>query len=244
MYQIATLTEEFYVPRSRHGFLEDRDPTRIKDRNNNLIVCFKCQRTALPRPHTLDEAVIPSAPPSDPTTPTISGWQRPERRAKLAADLALQATRIISCDYCTLHWHLDCLDPPMVQMPSPLKRWMCPNHVEHDMVCNLSVGCFSLLIITQPKRRAPKTQKIVEVTRRGVPNNGNIEIIPSAEDMALEQDRRFEEVWINSKKYMIPERSVRLDFLDKVHSLRRTHDTDTSALRYGLGTPGSSKLCS
>jgi len=69
-------------------------------------------------------------------------------------------------------------------------------------------------------------------------------IIPSAEDMVLEQDRRFEEVWINSKKYMIPGCSVRLDFLHKVHSLRRTHDADTSALRYGLGTPGSSKLCS
>ena len=143
LYIRLRLTEEPVSLRSRHGFLEDRDPTRVKDRNNNLIVCFKCQRTALPRPHTLDEAVIPSAPPSDPTTPTISsGWQRPERRAKLAADLALQATRIISCDYCTLHWHLDCLDPPMVQMPSPLKRWMCPNHVEHDMVCNLSAGCF------------------------------------------------------------------------------------------------------
>jgi hypothetical protein len=84
----------------------------------------------------------------------------------------------------------------------------------------------------------------MEVTRRGMPNNGNIEIIPSAEDMALEQDRRFEEVWINSKKYMIPERSVRLDFLDKVHSLRRTHDIDTPALRYSLAAPGSSRRCS
>jgi hypothetical protein len=116
-------------------------------------------------------------------------------------------------------------------MPSPLKKWMCPNHVEHDMVCNSSTGRVCLAYTaTQPKRRTPKTQKIVGVTRRGT-----IEVIPSAEDMALEQDRRFEEVWINSKKYMIPERSVRLDFLDRVHSLRRTNDTDTSALRYGFG---------
>ena len=219
--------------RSRHGFLEDRDPIRVKDRNNNLIVCFKCQRTALPRPPIPDGSIIPSPPTSDPTTPTFSsGAQRPERRAKLAAEFALQATRIVSCDYCSLHWHLDCLDPPMVQMPSPLKKWMCPNHVEHDMVCNDSAGRFCFVHTSiQPKRRAPKVPKIVEVTRRGMPNNGNIEIIPSAEDMALEQDRRFEEVWINSKRYMIPERSVRLDFLDKVHYLRRANNADTSALR-------------
>lgn len=126
---------------SRHGFLEDRDPARIKDRNNNLIVCHKCQRTALPRTQLIPGTPSPITTlpnlPSDPPAPSFpSESQRPERKAKVAADLALQATRIISCDYCSLHWHLDCLDPPMVQMPSPLKKWMCPNHIEHVMVCS------------------------------------------------------------------------------------------------------------
>lgn len=164
---------------SRQGFLEDRDPARIKDRNNELIVCFKCHRTALPR---LPAISIPPSPTLDgpvshqqqliasgsssprfqtsTNSSTVAassaslaststapygpqhphgiqpppGPGRPERRAKLAADLALQATRIISCDYCSLHWHLDCLDPPLVQMPSPLKKWMCPAHAEHEMV--------------------------------------------------------------------------------------------------------------
>lgn len=74
----------------------------------------------------------------------------------------------------------------------------------------------------------------MEASRRGIPNNGNIEVIPSAEDMALEQDRRFEEVWINSKKYMIPERTVRLDFLDKVHAIRNPEEPDASRWRYVL----------
>lgn len=60
-----------------------------------------------------------------------------------------------------------------------------------------------------------KNPKIVEVKTRGARNNGIIEIIPSAEDMASAQSTLYDEIWINAKKYMIPERTIRLDFLDK-----------------------------
>ncbi|XP_019872648.1 PHD finger protein 12 [Aethina tumida] len=36
---------------------------------------------------------------------------------------------LLACDFCTLFYHLDCLDPPLTTPPSG--RWMCPNHVEH-----------------------------------------------------------------------------------------------------------------
>ncbi|XP_017781995.1 PREDICTED: PHD finger protein 12 [Nicrophorus vespilloides] len=36
---------------------------------------------------------------------------------------------LISCDFCPLFFHLDCLDPPLATPPSD--RWMCPNHVQH-----------------------------------------------------------------------------------------------------------------
>ncbi|KAG5874587.1 hypothetical protein JTB14_001224 [Gonioctena quinquepunctata] len=36
---------------------------------------------------------------------------------------------LISCDFCELFYHLDCLDPPLTNPPSG--RWMCPQHVEH-----------------------------------------------------------------------------------------------------------------
>lgn len=119
---------------SRHGFLEDRDPLRLKDRNNELISCFKCGQTALPRQQIPEDLFAPSFPSSSSDPSSSASSTRPERKAKLAAELIIQAQRIISCDYCSLHWHLDCLDPPMVQMPSPLKKWMCPNHMEHDLV--------------------------------------------------------------------------------------------------------------
>lgn len=41
---------------------------------------------------------------------------------------------MIGCDFCILHWHLDCLNPPMASPPNPAKKWRCPNHIEHLIV--------------------------------------------------------------------------------------------------------------
>lgn len=35
----------------------------------------------------------------------------------------------VGCDFCSNVYHLDCLDPPLCEIPS--ERWMCPMHVEH-----------------------------------------------------------------------------------------------------------------
>lgn len=40
----------------------------------------------------------------------------------------------MSCDHCALHWHLDCLNPPLASMPNSGRKWMCPNHAEQVMV--------------------------------------------------------------------------------------------------------------
>jgi len=114
---------------SRYGFMEDRDPFRLKDRNNNFITCYKCSRSSAPR-SDLEPLVQEEAGKS-------TSRRGPEpRKAKLSADAAIHSNqqRIISCDYCNLHWHLDCLDPPMSVMPSSLKKWMCPSHADHVMV--------------------------------------------------------------------------------------------------------------
>jgi hypothetical protein len=49
-------------------------------------------------------------------------------------DLSDGGRPIISCDYCPLHWHMDCLDPPMTAIPGRERKWMCPNHIEHIFV--------------------------------------------------------------------------------------------------------------
>ena len=39
-----------------------------------------------------------------------------------------RAGPLVSCDFCPLSFHLDCLDPPLSEIPRDV--WMCPNHVE------------------------------------------------------------------------------------------------------------------
>jgi hypothetical protein len=39
---------------------------------------------------------------------------------------------LVSCDYCSLYFHQDCLDPPMTALP--IGMWMCPNHPEQFIV--------------------------------------------------------------------------------------------------------------
>ncbi|KAL1453829.1 hypothetical protein WDU94_010140, partial [Cyamophila willieti] len=36
---------------------------------------------------------------------------------------------LLGCDYCPLHFHLDCLDPPLTSPPT--LTWMCPTHPQH-----------------------------------------------------------------------------------------------------------------
>ncbi|KAI8070708.1 hypothetical protein BC940DRAFT_295371 [Gongronella butleri] len=38
---------------------------------------------------------------------------------------------MIACDFCPLHWHLDCLDPATTTAPTSSKKWMCPCHKQH-----------------------------------------------------------------------------------------------------------------
>lgn len=35
---------------------------------------------------------------------------------------------LVQCDFCPCVFHMDCLDPPLAEIPSDV--WMCPNHVE------------------------------------------------------------------------------------------------------------------
>lgn len=102
---------------SRHGQLEDRDPHRLRDRNGAPVLCFQCGTSALPGGLA---ATVPAA----------------KRARRATSKVAVPETwkDIVSCDYCNLHWHLDCLDPPLPTIPLFNKKWMCPNHAERVLV--------------------------------------------------------------------------------------------------------------
>ncbi|KAI0822645.1 hypothetical protein BC628DRAFT_1326876 [Trametes gibbosa] len=179
---------------NRHGQLEDRDPYRLRDRNGDPVLCFQCGTSALPPDLAADSPTVKRA-----------------RRATASVESNYNTGRaIISCDYCHLHWHLDCLDPPLVFMPPWNKKWMCPNHAER---------------ILQAKRRIPRMNATpIEITKPRQWNNGIIEIIntdavppPAVAPAKLNVD----EVLINGRRYRVPERIITLDFWNKVSKDRR-----------------------
>ena len=65
-------------------------------------------------------------------------WSTDEKRQRVDVDSRQvlcyicgrsgRAGPLVSCDYCPLSFHLDCLDPPLSEIPRDV--WMCPNHVE------------------------------------------------------------------------------------------------------------------
>jgi hypothetical protein len=107
---------------SRLGFPEDRDTYRLRDRNGCPVICFRCGKSALP------------------TAQITSNTNRPRRSTANGVVSGSEDTswkRMLSCDFCSSSWHLDCLNPPLTTMPSLLKKWMCPNHVEQTIVSYL-----------------------------------------------------------------------------------------------------------
>ncbi|KZT69057.1 hypothetical protein DAEQUDRAFT_302117 [Daedalea quercina L-15889] len=194
---------EIRPPRfNRHGQLEDRDPYRLKDRNGEPVLCFRCGTSALP------PGVAASAPAA----------KRARRETSGLSD-SKSGRSIVSCDYCHLHWHLDCVDPPMSCMPPWGKKWMCPNHADR---------------IFQPKRRIPKANaNPIDITGPRQYNNGNVEIVQLEPTPAAPSMMNVDEVLINGRRYRVPERVIILDFWNKVgrgHSQYDEHTDDTSAL--------------
>jgi len=93
---------------------------------------------------------------------------------------------------------------------------MCPNHVDHTL---------------RIKHRIPRQNPVViDVARPGEANNGNIEIL-DIETSSTHDKFTVDEVFINGKRYRVPERIIKLDFWDKVHTLhcpnqRPKHNAD------------------
>lgn len=126
---------------------------------------------------------------------------------------------IIPCDYCDLHWHLDCLDPPLAAAPRKIingkakSGWMCPNHVDTELQ-NLH-GPSTPSGTAQPvtgrsyKVRRPKHPLFRDVAmRRGFRNNGLIEILNESESEG--------EKIISGVIYRLPENGIKLDFISRV----------------------------
>jgi hypothetical protein len=126
---------------------------------------------------------------------------------------------IIPCDYCPARWHLDCLEPPFATAPrrgtgdKPTDSWRCPLHAEHDLA-NIGHSAAAPGDLGRvPRLRKPKKAIPYDVSMtRGFRNNGLAEIELEKEEAEAE----IRELEMQGKIYRIPEKSVKLDFIDRV----------------------------
>lgn len=126
---------------------------------------------------------------------------------------------IIKCDYCGLHWHLDCLDPPPANPPvrqpldgRPRPLWRCPAHATNDKAGYSESRSFH-------KIRRPRNAKVMDtLLSRGLKNNGNIEIENDPSDIEDDMDMYNDDGSI----YRVTEKSVKLDFIERINRERET----------------------
>ena len=164
------------------------------------MLCFQCGKSAIPEEYD-----------AGPSTKRL-------RRSSVASAESEQWRAILSCDFCSLHWHMDCLDPPLSTFPPLNRKWKCPNHSDNVGVRRRLVD-FSLriLIPIQPKRRIPKSSEPpVDISSTGHRNNGNIEIINTPATLKGDEKMSVDEIVINGRRYRVPERVIILDFWGKL----------------------------
>ncbi|KAF9936870.1 hypothetical protein BGZ67_001940 [Mortierella alpina] len=117
---------------------------------------------------------------------------------------ALGGRMMISCDYCPLHWHLDCLSPPMASAPPNTRKWMCPNHADHVL----------------PRRRKRKDATPILVEDPLGLNDGNIEVMPETENSS--KGRSIWDEDTSGVVYKVPERTIKLGFIDRCRRERQS----------------------
>ena len=112
---------------------------------------------------------------------------------------------IITCGLCRLHFHMDCLDPPLAVPPANTysKPWRCPCHVEDVLEDVVGRG--------RKFRRVAGRKPIKPALKRGIRNCGHIEV----ELNENEQDDDFVEEAEFGRVYILPEEGIKLDFISR-----------------------------
>ncbi|GAB7352618.1 hypothetical protein MBLNU459_g2994t2 [Dothideomycetes sp. NU459] len=139
---------------------------------------------------------------------------------------------IITCDQCGVHWHLDCLDPPMANPPyrdqwgKKVRDWLCPLHVEHELR-EMEVPRLAARQVQRDRRifmRRPRNARVVEtVLNRGFVNDGVIEVANDDSD----SDSDFYDFEASGIVYRLPEKGIKLDFIDRVKRYHEAGDPNT-----------------
>ncbi|OMH83637.1 hypothetical protein AX774_g2855 [Zancudomyces culisetae] len=122
--------------------------------------------------------------------------------------------KIISCDYCDLSWHWDCLKPMLSLMPPPDLRWKCPNHGDSK---NSLSRCFVKQHFVDLSNFSPN-----------VANNGNIELV---------DDLTFDYEFLDpQKRFRIPISHIQDRFIHDISNRRHIKEVAHAIKNSGLST--------
>lgn len=134
---------------------------------------------------------------------------------------SLGRREIITCDQCSAHWHLDCLDPPLANAPyrdhtgRKIRDWLCPLHADH-VLRQMEVPRLADRQFQRERRvhmRRPRAAKVIDTAlSRDFINDGVIEIANDSSD----DESEFEEIDVAGVVYRLPEKGIKLDFIDRV----------------------------
>ncbi|TDZ37226.1 Uncharacterized protein C8035_v007341 [Colletotrichum spinosum] len=113
---------------------------------------------------------------------------------------------IIPCSVCGLHWHLDCLDPPLA-IPPVLRTWRCPIHAD-DLLSDLP----QQLAPAHRFRKIKGAPAITPAFSRGMKNNGFIEV----EDEQSGDESGWKDVNTFGRVYKLSAHGIKLDFISKL----------------------------
>ncbi|WPH00331.1 Hypothetical protein R9X50_00315600 [Acrodontium crateriforme] len=144
---------------------------------------------------------------------------------------------IITCDKCSEHWHLDCLDPPLANPPArsndgkKLGDWMCPLHADHELrrmdTRLLNPDRFSRKVHI----RRPRNATVVDTSlNRGFRNNGIIDVQDDDDDDESESEFYTEE-HDHAVVYRMPASGIKLDFIDRVKNGRVQEEKNDRAFK-------------
>ncbi|KAH9461987.1 hypothetical protein Pst134EB_005903 [Puccinia striiformis f. sp. tritici] len=111
---------------------------------------------------------------------------------------AVRRLRIIGCKACDAHFHLDCLDPPIVALPTTPSNWVCPLHMDRTLPC----------------RQVSNESGIIPISTLNTPNHGDIDVSVTPRNRA--KAKQVEEIIFNRVKYQVPENLIILDFWAKL----------------------------
>ncbi|KAI8345202.1 hypothetical protein B0O80DRAFT_296130 [Mortierella sp. GBAus27b] len=110
--------------------------------------------------------------------------------------------RMISCDFCPLHWHQSCLSPSMAPPSSGRHTWKCPSHADHT-----------------PRRSKRKGASPILAEYPNGSDNGSSDVVsdrdspPQKREMLDADDRVL---------FRIPEQNIKLSFIDKCQKIRES----------------------